>query len=291
MRYSQLRAFHHVALHGGFSRAAAALNQTQPALSDQVRKLEQAHDTLLFRRDRKQIRLTEAGEGLFRLTKQYFEHESSIADHLSQSRAAIDGTLRIVADSALHITEVLGRFRTAFPRVFISLQTGNTEEVVTRLRNYDAEIGVVGNLEPAPDLVLHDLGQSPIIAIAARALMARRGRTLCFADLPDWPLILREPGSHTRRALEQEAHRRRIRLHPTIEVDGREAMREVVASGAGLGFVSEAEFGHNTHLARVPIRDFDVIMTETLVHLSMRADVPVIRAFLRCLQRPCRTQS
>ncbi len=52
MRYTQLRAFHNVALHGGFSRAAGALNQTQPALSDQVRRLEQEYDTLLFYRDR-----------------------------------------------------------------------------------------------------------------------------------------------------------------------------------------------------------------------------------------------
>ena len=58
-------------------------------------------------------------------------------------------------------------------------------------------------------------------------------------------------------------------------------MREVVASGAGIGFVSEAEFGHDKRLVRVPIHDIDIAMTETLVHLSMRADVPVIRTFLR----------
>lgn len=68
MRCSQLRAFHYVALCGRFSRAAEVLNQTQPALSDQVKRLEQAHDTLLFRRERRQVHLTEVGEGLFRLT-------------------------------------------------------------------------------------------------------------------------------------------------------------------------------------------------------------------------------
>ena len=73
MRYSQLKAFHHVALLGGFSRAAEALFLTQPAISEQVRKLEQEHDVLLFFRERKRIRLTEAGELLFRLTKQFFE--------------------------------------------------------------------------------------------------------------------------------------------------------------------------------------------------------------------------
>ncbi len=65
MRHSQLRAFHAVALHGGFSRAAEVVNQSQPALSDQVKRLEQDHDVLLFRREGRRVRLTESGEELF----------------------------------------------------------------------------------------------------------------------------------------------------------------------------------------------------------------------------------
>lgn len=284
MRYSQIRAFHHVALHGGFSRAAEALNQTQPALSDQVRKLEQAHDTLLFHRDSKQVRLTEAGEGLFRLTRQFFELEAGIMEHLDHARASVQGSLRIVADSALHVTDALRRFRAANPRVFVTLQTGNTEDVLARLRNYDAEIGIVGNLEPGADLNAHVLGRSPIIAIAAKGFLPKKTKALRLADLVDWPLVFRETGSYTRLSLEAEARRHKIRLRPAIEVDGREAMREIVASGAGIGFVSEAEFGHDARLTRVPIRDVDIAMTETLVHLTARADVPVIRAFLRSVE-------
>ena len=65
MRYSQLRAFHFVALKGGFSRAAVAMHITQPGVSEQVRKLEQDYDVLLFNRERKVIALTQAGEQLF----------------------------------------------------------------------------------------------------------------------------------------------------------------------------------------------------------------------------------
>ena len=284
MRYSQLRAFHNVALFAGFSRAADALNQTQPALSDQVRRLEEAHDTLLFHRESRQVRLTEAGEGLFLLTKQFFEVEEGIAEYLSQTRAALSGTLRIVADSAMHITEAVGRFRAAHPEVFVSIRTGNTEEVLERLRNYDAEVGVVGNLPRASDLDSRDLGRTPIIAIAAKGLLPKGVTTLDFAALPDWPLVFREAGSRTRANLEDLAAARKVKLTPVIEVDGREAMREVVASGAGLGFVSQAEAGHDARLVEVPITGIDLEMVETLVHLSIRRDVPVIRAFLRALE-------
>lgn len=281
MRHSQLRAFHQVALNGGFSRAAEALNQTQPALSEQVRRLEQENDVLLFRRSRRQVVLTPAGEELFLLTKRYFEAEATIGGFLESSGAARPSSLRIVADSALHITGVLGRFRAAHPRVFIEVKTGNSEDVLAMLRNYDAEIGVVGSLSPAQDLETYDLGHSPIVAVAARGFLPARIGAIDFAGLGGWPLVFRERGSRTREALERVAERHGLALRPVMEVDGREAMREVVASGAGIGFVSQAEFGNDPRLVAIPLTGVELTMTETLVHLAMRRDVPVIRAFMR----------
>lgn len=277
MRYAQLRAFHHVALHGGFSRAAQVLNQTQPSLSDQVRKLEQAHDTLLFRRESRQVTLTPAGEDLFRLTREYFETEDRIGAYLTRSAAAVSGRLRIIADSAIHVADRVGRFRAAHPRVTIEIRAGNTETVLRALRNYDAEVGVIGDTPSAPDLDVVDLGRAPIIAIAARGQVPQGLR---FADLKCHDLIFREPGSKTRAALEAEAARRALRLRPVIEAEGREAMREMVAAGAGIGFVSQAEAGLDPRLQQVPILDADLGMSEGLVTLSARRELRVIRAFM-----------
>ncbi|MEL7151618.1 MAG: LysR substrate-binding domain-containing protein [Pseudomonadota bacterium] len=283
MRYTQLRAFHHVALAGGFSRAADALNQSQPSISDQVRRLEEAHDTLLFERDTRHVRLTEAGEGLFRLTRRFFEVEGEIADFLDQNRAALSGQLRIVADSAVHITPAVGRFRVAHPGVTVSLWTGNTEDVLARLRRYEAEIGVVGNLGKSADLDRIELGHTPIIAIAARGMIPGNVSQLSFDDLPRWPLIFREPGSRTRARIEAAAEQLGVTLSPAIQVEGREAMREVVATGAGIGFLSDAEFGHDTRLRKLDLTGVDLGMSETVVTLTARRDVAVIRAFLKSM--------
>lgn len=283
MRYTQLRAFHHVAITGGFSRAAAALNQSQPSISDQVRRLEEAHDTLLFHRDTRHVTLTEAGEGLFRLTRRFFEIEDEIAGFLDTNRAAPSGALRIVADSAVHITPAIGRFRVAHPGVTVSLWTGNTEEVLFRLRRYEAEIGVVGNLGAAKDFDRVELGQSPIVAIAARGMIPGDTKSIDFTDLPRWPLILREPGSRTRARLEDTAKALGVMLKPAIQVEGREAMRDVVATGAGIGFLSEAEFGHDARLRRIGLTGVDLAMSETLINLGARRDVAVIRAFLKSM--------
>ena len=110
MRYVQLRAFHYVAICGGFSRAAEELYLTQPAISDQVRKLEEEYDVLLFNRQRKQVVLTPSGEKLLVITRKMFDIEQQALELLSESRALRAGTLRIVADAAHHLLHILAEF-------------------------------------------------------------------------------------------------------------------------------------------------------------------------------------
>ena len=115
MRYVQLRAFHFVATCGGFSRAAEKLHLTQPAISDQVRKLEDEYDVLLFNRQKKQVALTTFGKKLLEVTHRMFDIERQAQELLSESRALGTGTLRIMADSAQHLQPILGPFRRKYP--------------------------------------------------------------------------------------------------------------------------------------------------------------------------------
>ena len=280
MRHSQLKAFHHVAIAGGFSRAAEALHLTQPAVSEQVRKLEQDHDVLLFHREKKRVRLTAEGERLLLLTKQYFEMEGQIEDYLSENSAVIEGELRILADSAHHVTRFLVPFQKKYPNVNISIRSGNTEEILEELRSYDAEIGVVGSLSPGKDMSMVDLGATDIIAFAGRGVLLASKTSLTIEELAAFPLIFREAGSKTRQKLEDEAKKRGVVLKPAIIAEGREAVRELVASGAGIGFVSKAEFGHDDRLVEITLEDAGIQMSEAVVYLSQRRDVKVIRAFI-----------
>ncbi|MCV6546003.1 MAG: LysR substrate-binding domain-containing protein [Cohaesibacter sp.] len=280
MRYSQLKAFHHVAMLGGFSMAAKALYLTQPAISEQVRKLEQTHDVLLFSRERKRILLTPEGERLFHLTKQFFEVEQQIEDYMSESGAAIDGQLRIIVDSAHHITEVLSRFRQRYPKVTVNLRTGNSEDVLNELRSYDAEIGVIGSLQPGSDMTMQQLSTTKIIAFAARDLVPDSMSHISLKELANYPLIFREDGSKTRQKLEEALLEKGLDYRPAIVAEGREAVQAIVASGAGVGFVSHAEYGLDERLRPLPIDELDITMSEALIHLNQRSDVKLIRAFM-----------
>ena len=280
MRHSQLRAFHYVAYLGGFSRAAEFLFLTQPAISEQVRKLEQDHDVLLFHRERKRVRLTNEGEQLFRYTKQYFEVEKKIEEYLSATSAVLDGELRIVADSAHHITFLLGKFCKQYPHVSVTLNTGNTESILENLRAYNAEIGIVGAVPQGKDMEILDLGSTEITAFAANDFPLNSKRSITIKDLSKLPLIFRESGSKTRQKLMDEAKKHGINLKPAIVAEGREAVREVVASGAGIGFVSQAEYGSDDRFTKLKLRDVNILMSESIVHLTQRGDVKVIRIFM-----------
>ncbi|MEQ9257932.1 MAG: LysR substrate-binding domain-containing protein [Roseovarius sp.] len=280
MRHSQLKAFHHVALLGGFSRAAEALRLSQPAISEQVRKLEQDHDVLLFSRENRQVRLTEAGEALFRLTRPYFEAEAQIGEYLSQSGAAVAGELRVIADAAHHVTGLLRRVRARYPQITITLRGGNTGEILEELRAYNAEIGVIGDAPPGPDMQAVPLGSAEIIAFAGPGLLPEGTESLPLEALARLPLVMREPGSKTRQKVEEAAARLGLKLAPAIVAEGREAVREMVAAGAGVGFVSRAELGEDHRLTPIRIAGLDLAMQETLVCLTQRQDLRLIRAVM-----------
>lgn len=280
MRYVQLRAFHYVAISGGFSRAAEALHLTQPAISDQVRKLEEEYDLLLFNRHKKQVSLTAQGEKLLEITRRLFDNEQQALELLSESRALRAGTLGIVADSAHHLLHILARFRERHPGVRITVRAGNTESVLAALHGYEADIGVLGDLPESRDIEALQLNSTPITAFVARTHPLARRRSLSFAALRDLPLVLREEGSKTRRKLEDAARAAGVTLAPAIEAEGREAVREIVASGAGVGFVSAAEFGADARLVAIPIEGADaMVMDEALVCLRDRRGGKLVQAF------------
>jgi len=283
MRYVQLRAFHNVAIHGGFSRAAEELRLTQPAISDQVRKLEDEYDVLLFNRHKKQVTLTEQGEKLLEITRRLFDSESQAAELLSESRALRAGSLRIMADSAHHLLHILARFRQRHPGVKITVSAGNTETVLAALHAYEADIGVLGDMPESRDIEALALNATPITAFVATDHPLAARHSVTFAELARHPLVFREEGSKTRRKLEDTAKAAGVTLSPAIIAEGREAVREIVASGAGVGFVSAAEFGSDSRLAPLPIAGGEaMIMEEALICLRERRGGKLVQAFFDC---------
>lgn len=284
MNHSQLRAFHMVATHGSFSRAAQAMGLTQPAVSDQVLNLERSYDVLLFDRRKKQIALTEKGGELAAITRTLFEIEDQAQEMLASTRTLGAGNLHIIADSAHHVTGILARFRATYPGVQIALSSGNSADVENALATYQADIGVLGSTPSERLYHRVPLSSARIVAFAARKNRTRPEAPVRLQELAKYTLVFREQGSRTRLKLETAARLAGITLKPAIEAEGREAVREIVAAGDGIGFVSEAEYSRDERLVKIPISGASIQMQETLICLNQRREVRGIRAFMELAQ-------
>ncbi len=282
MRYVQLRAFHNVAICGGFSRAAEALHLTQPAISDQVRKLEEEYDIVLFNRRKKQVTITDAGLRLLEITRRLFEVEKQAHEMLSESRTLRSGSLRLIADSAHHALPIISRFRERYPGIELSIRAGNSEEVVTQLYNYEAEVGILGEVPESRDFETIKLTSAPLIAFTATGHPLSRQKSMTLKVLSQQMLVLRERGSKTRQNIEAAAEARGITLKAAIEAEGREAVREIVATSGGVGIVSAAEFGQDSRLVAIRISDCEVMLDQALICLRERAGGKLMGAFLEC---------
>ena len=279
MYYSQLRAFHAVAVHGGFSKAAGRLHLTQPAISDQVRKLEKRFDVLLFDRHKRSVRLTEFGRQLLEITRRLFELEEEAVRLLTESQALRVGHLKMAADAPLHVVRLIGEFREKFPGVSVALTIGNSDDVLSQVFDYTADIGVLADVPTDDRLLVITLRSDPLVAFVNRDHPWAGRKGVSLAEFTSQPLVMREKGSITRRIVEEELDRIGVVYKVMMEAEGREAAREAVAAGIGVGIVSRPEFGYDRRLQALDLVDCDRTMTESLVCLKERAHLRGIDAF------------
>lgn len=280
MNHAQLRAFHQVATEGSFTKAAAALRVTQPTISAQVKGLEDSYGIRLFDRRGRGIELTDLGETLLQITRRLFDLEEQAAELLTANRALEGGHLKIGIDSPMHVTPILTEFVKRFPGITIGLSTGNSDKVLHDLLDYRTDIAVVARLQVDDRLVSIVLREDHLVVFmrSDHPLAGRKGINL--TEIAQEHLILRESGSVTRQIFEEALDRAEIVPHTIMEMDSREAVREAVSAGLGIGIVSNAEIGEAAGLAILDIQNADVGMTEYLVCLRERRRLRIVRAFM-----------
>lgn len=280
MNYAQLRAFHSVASEGGFTRAARRLGVTQPTLSAQVKTLEDGYGVALFDRRGRGTVLTALGQRLLEITRRLFLLEEEAQELLVRVHDLATGRLRVSADGPYHVVPFLAAFAERYPGVHISLAIGNSEQVVDALRRYQADVAVVADLEPDPAIETILCAENRIVAFVPRGHPWARGRSIRLAALEGQPMVLREPGSMTRELFERAAAKAKVKPRIIMEIESREAVREAVAAGLGIGVVSESEFGHDDRLAAIPVTSGDLVTREYVAWLRERRNLRVVAAFL-----------
>jgi LysR family transcriptional regulator, low CO2-responsive transcriptional regulator len=285
MRYAQLKAFHAVAVNGGFSKAATRLALTQPAISDHIRKLEDAYGSELFLRRRGGVELTPFARKLYAVTERMFEAETEALELLSRAKGMEEGSLSIGADAATHVLPLIRRFRERYPKIAVRLVAGKSAQLLGKLDRFEIDFAVLAGTPPAQAYHARLLRDDAIAAFAAATHPFAKRTEISFTEFLQQPVILREEGSVTRTLLLEEIARRSLPLTNVMEIESREAAREAVAGGLGIGIISTAETVPDARLHILHFSDWEASMSEWLVCLASRIDLHIIRAVLGLLRR------
>ncbi|MBS0429612.1 MAG: LysR family transcriptional regulator [Proteobacteria bacterium] len=283
MRLTQLRSFHAVATTGTFTAAAQSLHVSQPTVTTQVGQLEALYKVELFHRTGRQVRPTEMGERLLHLSRQIFSLESEAVQLLRESGELRSGHLRVAAVGPSHVTRMLAAFHTRYPGIKVSVVTGNSQDVLDRLADYSADVGVLAQVARDKRFVSVPYSEHPVVIFCSTEHRFARRRSIRIAELEGEKLILRESGSTTRKAIESALKVARVTPEVVMEVGSREIIREAVAQNLGVAAVSEVEYVPGPGLHTVRLDDAQVRTYAHVVCLSERRDTRMVRAFFEVI--------
>ncbi|MFM0238445.1 LysR family transcriptional regulator [Paraburkholderia phytofirmans] len=260
MTPDQLITFAAVAEHRNISRAAVALHLSQPAVSGQLRQLQDEFGEPLYQRDGRGVRLTPAGEQLASYATRLRDTWRQAHAYRDALRGLEQGTLRIGASTtpaSYLLPYLIADFHRRYPDVTLHTADGNTTEIVGALDSVDIAMieGPVG-VDLPPDTAVHSWREDEIVAIMPRthplaelALSAQsaevgQGGQAGLAAFGEYPLVLREAGSGVRQLVERAFARAGVPMRVALEIAGVEGVKEAVRAGMGIGFVSAMSMRH-----------------------------------------------
>lgn len=284
MRLTQLRSFHAVARTGGFTGGARLLHISQPTVTTQVRFLEQTYGIELFYRRGHKVALTPLGEQLYAITQKIFALEGETLHLLSDSGKLKSGHLRVGAVGPFHVTEMLAEFNKRYPDMQVSVRVGNSESVLQTLVNYETDVAVLAQFSNDPRFHFVPYRRHPVVIFVHRSHRFAGRKSLRIRDLQGEEMILREVGSTTRKALEEALEQHKVAPRVLMEIGSREAIREAVIKGVGIGAVSEIEYIPDPALRVLRVRDADMFTHAHVVCLEERRGARLVKAFLEIVE-------
>jgi len=239
----QLQAFCAVVEKKSFSQAAEKLGVTQPAVSLQVRALEQRVGQTLLDRSGRRVEPTEAGKRLYRSAQRMLALEQQLFDEVSEDDAGLHGTLSIGASTGpgAHLVPLLlCEFQRAHPDLHVALSIWDTQTVIDRVAERELELGVVGALRRHRSLEFEPLVRDEIVLAVPPGHRAAGG-TLSVEELQEETLIVMQEGAGVRQVVEEELRRAGLRLRgvePKLELGLQESIKSAVGAGYGVSFIS-----------------------------------------------------
>lgn len=281
-----LKAFDATARAGSMTAAAQLLALQQPTVSAHIQRLEEEFGVELFYRRGRRLELSTFGETLLEVTRRAFSAEEDAHALLAAAKNKYAGRLMVHAVGPYNVVPLLRAFLGAYPMVSVAVGVGDSRSITRKILDYQGDVGVVLNHERQPELhsVFHRTQRLVVFAHVNHPLASAPG--IHLQDLQGQHFVIREEGSTTRRVFENELRRRGIQVKVALEMGSREAVREAVAQGLGLGVVADAAYVPDTRLTQLPVTDSDMATHVHLICRTERQHHPLIAALMGMAQKP-----
>jgi DNA-binding transcriptional LysR family regulator len=266
----RLQVFHTVARLLSFTKAAETLHMTQPAVTFQVRQLEEHFNTRLFDRTHNRISLTEAGRQVYAYSDKIFELYAEMENAVREMTGEISGALTIGASTTIAeymLPSLLGDFKRKYPEVEVHLKVANSEGIVSMVESNAIDLGVVEAPVTNKNLVVEVCKHDSLVAIVPPGHELSEKENVGLKKLLEYPFIFREEGSGTRDVINgylQNTKGEGASVNIAMELGSPEAVKGAVEAGMGVSVVSRATIQKELRLG-------------TLVALNM--DPPLDRPF------------
>jgi DNA-binding transcriptional LysR family regulator len=280
----QLQIFATASRTLSFSRTSEALHLTQPAVSMQMKQLEDLAGLPLFERIGRRLHLTQAGEELARHAREVLRTIEQADDALSALRGLKGGRIRVgVTSTAKYFApKLVALFAKRHPEVEVRLSVTNREATIQALAANEVDLAIMGKPPDGLETVASEFAEHPFVVIAAPDHPLSRRRTVPLSAFAAETFLVREVGSGTRAAMERffAAHGVEVRIGMTLESN--ETIKQAVMAGMGLSFISRHTVGLEVaagELAIVHAPGLPVVRAWNVVRLVAKRPSPASQAF------------
>jgi DNA-binding transcriptional LysR family regulator len=283
----RLQVFHAVAKHLSFTKAAETLFMTQPAVTFQIKQLEEHLNTRLFDRAQGRIALTPAGQVALEYAERILALSAELDTRLKEMSGHAAGPLLIGASMTIGeyvLPRLIGEFKARFPAVVPTLFVGNSEAVQERVAERNLDLGFIESGSPLASLQSEICCEDELQAVCAPSHPLAKEPFALPASLTQHPYISREPGSGTRLVIDRYLHQAGVaqEMHVVAELGSPEAIKGLVATGFGFAIMSrviaakELQLGQ---LVQVPLRPA-LIRSFSAVYAKERFHSRLVAGFL-----------
>lgn len=281
----QLATFQVVAKHCSYVRAAEELHFSQPAVSAQIRQLEEAMGVKLFDKIGRKTHLTQAGEELYLYSQKIFSLIDETLGTMEALRSPHYGRLSVGADTTVGtyvIPSILGKFHQIYPQVEITLEVVNRGYLVEALINNRIDMVIMGKVPTEVPVFVAPFAANELVLVAPPTHRLAGCVRVPFAELAREHFLLREQGSGTRAALEGAFQEAGLPLQVSMQVGNNSAIKQGVAAGLGIALISRVALEMEIETNRLVVLDvegFPIMRQWRLVHLKDKNLSATARAF------------